>query len=70
MPECMAQPKIFQGRNDFVELGHFDENFFKNTRKKKVPQGDIFEVFLLVILKNYILNGKCNTKMDTIRALF
>ena len=29
-----AQPKIFQGRGGFVELGHFDNLFVKNTRKK------------------------------------
>ena len=28
-----AQPEIFQGRGGFVELGHFDKLFVKNTKK-------------------------------------
>ena len=27
-----AQPEIFQGREDFVELGHLDKHFVKTTR--------------------------------------
>ena len=30
-----AQPEIVQGKGVFVELGHFDKHFVKNTRKKK-----------------------------------
>ena len=30
-----AQPKIFQGRGGFMELGHFDKHFVKNKRKKE-----------------------------------
>ena len=41
-----AQPEIFQGRKRFVELGHFDKNFVKNTRKKG-PTGKSLEFFLL-----------------------
>ena len=33
-PHAGAQPEIFQGRGGFVELGHFDKHFVKNTRKK------------------------------------
>ena len=29
-----AQPETFQGRGGFVELGHFEKLFVKNTRKK------------------------------------
>ena len=29
-----AQPEIFQGRGGFVELGHFDKLFVKNTKKR------------------------------------
>ena len=29
-----AQRDIFQGRGGFVELGHFDKSFIKNTIKK------------------------------------
>ena len=32
-PSSGTQPDIFQGRGGFVELGHFDKLFFKNTRK-------------------------------------
>ena len=28
-----AQIEIFQGRGGFVELGHFNKHFVKNTRK-------------------------------------
>ena len=28
-----AQSEIFQGREGFVELGHFDKLFVKNTKK-------------------------------------
>ena len=45
-----AQPEIFQGRGDFVELGHFDKLFVKNTHKKG-PQGKILELFLIDTLK-------------------
>ena len=41
-----AQPEIFQGRGGFVELGHFNKYFVKNTIKK-APQGKILEFFLL-----------------------
>ena len=30
-----AQPEIFQGRGDFVKLGHSDKHFVKNSRKKR-----------------------------------
>ena len=62
--ECFAKTIVFewrrttwtfQGRGDFVELGHFDKHFVKNTSKK---------------LHKYILNGKFNSKMDAIRAFF
>ena len=37
LPHAGAQPEIFQGRGSFMELGHFDKHFVKNTRKK-APQ--------------------------------
>ena len=40
------------------------------TQEKEAPQGNILEIFLLNTLKNYILNGKFNPKMGTIRAFF
>ena len=45
-----AQPKIFQGRERFMELGHFDKKFVKNARKKG-PIGKGLEFFLLDTLK-------------------
>ena len=36
----VAQPEIFQGGGDFVELGHFDKLFVKN--KKKGPHREKF----------------------------
>ena len=45
-----AQPEILQGRAGFVELGHFDKLFVKNTQKK-APQVNILELFLLDTLK-------------------
>ena len=45
-----AQPEIFQGRGGFVELGHFNKHFVKNTIKN-APQGKIMELFLLDTLK-------------------
>ena len=42
------QPEIFQGKEGgggrFVELGHFDKGFVKNTRKRG-PTGKHFAVF-------------------------
>ena len=44
------QPDIFKGRGGFVEFGHFDKHFLKNTRKIGPQGGKKFEVFLLDIL--------------------
>ena len=41
-----VQPKIFQRKGGFVELGHLDKYFNKNERKK-VTQRNIWDVFLL-----------------------
>ena len=41
---AVALPEIFQGRGTFVELGHFDKQITKNTRKKG-PAGKHFGVF-------------------------
>ena len=45
-----VQPEIFQGREGFVKLGHFDKHFVKNSRKKS-PAGKISKFFLLATLK-------------------
>ena len=31
-PHAGAQPEIFQGMGDFVEIGHFDKHLVKNKR--------------------------------------
>ena len=40
----------FQGRESFMELGHFDKLFVKNTQKK-IPQDKILELLFLDTLK-------------------
>ena len=45
-----AQPQIFQNREGFAELGHFDKPFIK-TQERKAPQGKSLELFLLDTLK-------------------
>ena len=48
----IAQPKIFQGkRGRFVELEPIDKVFVKKTPEKETPRENIFEFFLLDILK-------------------
>ena len=64
-----AQPENFQGRGGFVEIGHFDKHFVKNTRKKGLA-GKNFRVFPPRYSSNNILNRKFNTKLDTIRTFF
>ena len=38
-----TQPKIFQGRGGFAELGHFDKILLKTHKKR--PHGEKFGVF-------------------------
>ena len=52
-----------------MELGHFVKHFVKNTTKRG-PTGKHFEVFFPRYSRNYILIGKFNPKMDTIRVFF
>ena len=47
MPECRCIVRIFQDREGIMELGLFNKHFVKNARKKKTPQGNILEFFLL-----------------------
>ena len=49
-----------------VELRNFDKHFVKNTRKRG-PTGKQFGNFSPRYSQNYILNGKFNPKMNTIR---
>ena len=37
-----AQAEIFQSRKSFVEVGHFDKYFVKNTRKKSLARKRFF----------------------------
>ena len=48
-----AQPDIFQYRGGFMELGHSDKHFVKNTRNKGAI-GKIFGLFFakILIIKN------------------
>ena len=62
-----AQPG--QGRGGLVGLGCFYKHFVKNTRKKCLAEKNL-GVFSPRYSKNYILNGKFNSKMGTIRAFF
>ena len=43
-PHAGAQPKFFQGRGGFVEIGYFDKHFVKSTREKG-PAGKNFGIF-------------------------
>ena len=65
--ETGAQPEIFQGKEGFAALEHFDKSFVKNTQKKKTLQVN-FLVFFSRYSQNYILNVKFKQKMSTIRA--
>ena len=59
----------FQGRGGFMKLGHFNKHFLENSRKNS-RAGENFEVFSPRYFFNYILNGKFNLRMDTVRAFF
>ena len=45
-----TQQEIFQGRGGFMEFGHFDKHFVKNTRKEGLT-GKTFAFFSLDTLK-------------------
>ena len=44
-----VQPEIFQGKGGFVEFGHFDKHFVKNTRR--VRREKFWNFFLLDTIK-------------------
>ena len=52
-----------------MKLGHFDKHSQK-FKNKNSPAGENFQVFSPRYSLNYILNGKFNLRMDTIRAFF
>ena len=64
-----AQLEIFYGRGDFVDLGHFNKVFVKNA-KEKAPQANNLETFSPRYSSNYLLNGRFNPSMNTIRVFF
>ena len=65
----MCNGKFFRARG-FEELGHFNKHFVKNTRKRG-PAGKHFGVFSpRYCYSKFILNGKFNPEMGTIRVLF
>ena len=74
-----AQPEIFLGRGGLMGSGHFYKHFVKSIRKK-VPQGNIWEFFLLDTIETTfweknLLNGKLEDGHNQgifykIRALF
>ena len=72
MPECRCATINLLGQEGggLWNLGisiNISKNMLK-TQEKEAPQGNILEIFLLNTVKNYILNGKFNPKMGTIRA--
>ena len=48
-PQASAEPEFFQGGRGFVELGHFDKHFVKNTHKKGTTRVN-FSIDLLLKL--------------------
>ena len=58
---------MFQGSISFVKLGHFNKYFVTNARKEEHVLKKVGN-FSPRYSQNYILNGKLNPKMDTIRV--
>ena len=50
-------------------LGHFNKVFVKNA-KEKAPQANNLETFSPRYSSNYLLNGRFNPSMNTIRVFF
>ena len=48
-PHAGAQPEIFQGRGGFVELGQFDKDLVKNTKKK--ARKETLKIYVLDTVK-------------------
>ena len=69
----IVQPESFQSRGDIVKLQHFDKHFVKRAGKKRRHRENFGSFFSQIL--SYILNGRFNSKMETImvcrnRALF
>ena len=69
IPECRYATRNFSGQEGWrvLELGLFDKHFVKNVRIKG-PAGKHFGNIFPRYSQNYILNGKFNPKMNTMRA--
>ena len=66
MPECRHATRNFSGQRRF----HGTRALLLKTQVKNIPQENILEYFSSRNYWNYILNGKFNPKMDTIRTFF
>ena len=64
-----VQPKIFQRKGGFVELGHLDKYFNKNEKEKSHAEKYLGR-FSTGYFLNYILHGKFDLQMDKIMAFF
>ena len=52
MLECRHTTRNFQGSRGFIELGHFDKHFAKNTRKKALRE-TFWRFFSQILLKQH-----------------
>ena len=64
-----TQPKLFQSRRGLADLGHFSKLYVKIKRKKAFAAKN-FGAFSPKYSQNYILNGRFNPRMNTIRDFF
>ena len=69
MPECRHTIRNFSGQGKVLWNEDTLINISSETQGKKLPQGNILEVFLLYTVY-YILNGKFSPKMNTIKVFF
>ena len=67
MPECRCARRIFAGQGGGVELGT-SISISSKTQAKEAPQGNTLDLFSPRYFWNYILNGKFNQTMGTVRA--
>ena len=70
MHECRCATRNISGQvnGESVELWYFNKHFVKNTRNRSRTEKHFGNFCPRNILNSYILNGKFNPKMDTIRA--
>ena len=70
-PECRCATRNFSGKGwgRFVELGRFDIDFVKNTRKE-ARQGKILESFLLDTFKTPFLTENVTQRQTQSESFF